>query len=688
MPLIQAKNESSITYTQAEFKGLLLALDPRTVEKPFVVDGRNFLLDVKGPYSAFTNRMLTYSQLFQPNNGFTFRVGTDAFIFVPGAVLKFDTLTQNYYPIYTFTDSGDQWPWSMATCGQNYFFCRKGVGVIMYSLNGSNGVTPAAAGSWTKLVTNIPNDPRSVTQALGRLIIVGSDQTGWSSLDDGTDFTPSQVTGAGFQGHTIINGVAKGLVCKQINDGVAIYTDKGCYIGQLSLWSNSPFRWIPGDRGRIPINPFCFADIDDITHVILDKKGLYQTNNGIAYEEFDPIMSEYLRTEIFKDHNLWVDTGNITNNIRLSYAKDLKYFFIHIARDAITPLYDYAFVRYNPRAEWGRFDYQHYFVGELSFTSGPSLGFNFGFWGNAGYFRKFISDAFAEAYPTDAQIWYTPGIEIPSRLQNIQAGQQSWVVGSYARITDYSEGVFQYNQNIQPGMFTPVITEYITPPLTVAPTPEVAVLFAVTLDDWSIDPNETDDWGSDIQFPNGTADEDWGLGGTVGMLCGSQINATTGALVETALPYIASSQALNSYIITGMYRFEEAQYDDEIGCVTNISIGCDDIPGDPTVDDYAIDNNAGADINEDWALLTGNEDYGTNLTTATSFGLSMIGTTDDGETIFMQETPTLYQNDGAAQFFTCQTNGVFHELELTAMQPGQSFHLKLLSLSGFMAGRL
>lgn len=681
MPVIRASNQASTTFQGVDFKGLLYAIDARSVDKPFVIDGRNFLVDAKGPYAAFANRIACYTPLYQPKNGRTFRVLTDSYTCVPGAILKFDTATSRYYPAYTFIDDGSQWPWSFATCGGNYFFCRKGLGVLMY--------TPGT-GVWTLLQTGVPNDPRCITQSFGRLIIVGVSQTVWSALDDGTNFIPSETTGAGFQGHTIVSGVAEGLICKQINDGVLIYTDNGCYKGQLSLIGTSPFRWFTVDRSRIPINPFCFADIDDTTHVVLDAKGMYQTSDG-TFAEFDAIMSEYLRTQQFPNHDL---TGAINNNFRLAYDEVKKLFFIHIARDSIAPLYDFALVKYIPKDEWGRFDYQHYFTGEISYTGGPEKGFNSGFIDQFGYFRRFIADSFAEAPPSsDAVIVYTPTFEIPTRQQNIQDGQSVWVCASELHITTESEALFQNNLNPQPGVYTIDTFNFPDPdPADTIPVPEVAITVDVEFDDWSTDtPDTTEDWAT---IADGTADEDWQSNGAIGVFVGSEMDLSTAAIIQFPRPYIAQTIAMNSWIRVGMIRFEEAQYNDEIGCVTDITVGCDAVPGQPVYDDYMVDNSGGFDIIDDWAIGSGTEDWGVNINLTTSFDLDITGYMDDAQTIFQDDAPVLAQYStgpavfGGSQFFVCECNGLYHAVQISANKPGQTFHLKLLELSGFMAGRL
>lgn len=676
-------NEVSTNVDIKAIKGLLPAFDARQPADPFIMDGRNFVLDTKGVKSSFSNKILSYSQLYTPACSATVRFGTTVFYCTFGAIMLYDNVTNQWYSVYTFADDGSQWPWSSATCGHAYYFCRKGVGVIEYV---------PSTNTWMLIdPTQLPADPRAITQAYGHLICVGQYYTAWSAQDDGTNWIATLSSSAGAQGHTIISGNANGITAKQTNSGFLVYTDSGAYEGQLSF-SGAPFRFIPYNRAFAPINPFCFADIDDTTHVVLDVKGMFKvivdglspymdagqsTNNT----PFDPEFNQYLTETLLPSKDLSIQTS-----IRMFYDKTNKSLYLSIADDSNPTLYTMAFVNYTPRGEWGRFDYSHYFVGEVQLTQGASKGDVVGFCDSKGYFRRFISDVFAESWPAlpDYYNW-APMFEVPVRIQTTQntASSNSTVTifGSLARCTDYSEAVLF---TLTGGLYTLTTTEAIEPILTGAPVPEVAVLISVSVFDWNTSTDPSEDWNT---IPDGTADEDYSTG-SLGYVFGSQGNFSSGNYTQTPVFYSAVTAPLNSYVIVGLLHMQEEQYDDELAMVTNIMVGVDNNPGGAIFDDYATDNNFGSDIIEDFATENTSEDYGIAAVNVSSFNLTINGFLDDGTTVFETEVPTLEELAASAQYYTCTTNGIYHNVELSATSVGQTFHLKLLDMSGIYTGRL
>ena len=139
---------------ERQFKGILPALDRRQPIDKFVLDGQNFLVDAEGPFSAFGSEFVSYAHFRNPENDRTFRVGNDIFLFTESAVLRFDTNSELYYPVFVFPVNNTNFPWSQATVGGVHYFAKKGSNVFSY-----NPLTIA----WTNIITNVITTPHAVT---------------------------------------------------------------------------------------------------------------------------------------------------------------------------------------------------------------------------------------------------------------------------------------------------------------------------------------------------------------------------------------------------------------------------------------------------------------------------------------------------------------------------------------------
>ena len=657
-------------------KGLVPAIDPKIAERPYVLSGKNFMVDLKGPYAAFSNRIPMYDFLSTPQNVATFRILADTFICTSGTILRYDTTAMRYYPVFTFNDDGTLWPWYMAEVSGKFYFCRKNVGLFMYDPTTYKWTSLLHYNAGTEVNDNgfVVAQPVSICASQGRLIVLGRDYVQWSALDDGTSLTPSLATGAGNQGLNLIGGKGYPLSVQEVVDGYIVYTQRGCFKGEIS-YGTQPFRHFPLDKNIIPINQFCVINNGDKTPTVLDRKGLFRTD-GTRHQPFEPLFSEYL----YKD----VLTSTIINNstlARLYYNIDFKWFIISLAEAENPAIYQRAFVYYEPRQEWGSFDQTHAGFGEISFVGGPLNGFNFGYFDQSGYFHNFINDVFSELAPnvSNYTFWQNPA-DMPPRQQD-----SVYLFSSYINVYDK-------NPNIFTGVSSTLYTQSFLDS-TVNSVDFGAV--KLNYDDINYTSNDmtqedyltnyaidvTEDW---LIIPDGTADTDWGAGDAFYRF-GSSIDCSFGMSQLVLNKYLPSNNPLNSEINIGLFRIEDQQYPDELSVITNVHIGTDAIPGAPIIEDWNVLN-----ATDDWkttASNTSDEDYGYGYVQITSFNAAIIGTFD-GARVFNQETLTLQTDSGEVQYYTCLNNGVYHTLQLTAYSVDQTFHLKSLEVSGFLSGRL
>lgn len=139
---------------------------------------------------------------------------------------------------------------------------------------------------------------------------------------------------------------------------------------------------------------------------------------------------------------------------------------------------------------------------------------------------------------------------------------------------------------------------------------------------------------------------------------------------------------LNSDIKVGLLRYEEQKFPDELGLVTEVSIGAGFIPEGQEREDWNL-----LDGQEDWNVLDGEEDWGLNISNTQTFNAEIESTTD-GQTIYEQEVLELIFGEGAQNFYNAECSGIFHSIILKADEDGLFYHLKVLESSGNLAGRL
>jgi len=94
-----------------------------------------------------------------------------------------------------------------------------------------------------------------------------------------------------------------------------------------------------------------------------------------------------------------------------------------------------------------------------------------------------------------------------------------------------------------------------------------------------------------------------------------------------------------------------------------------------------------ATANEDYNALTGSDDYGLEVLTYVNHKLEVIGTLD-GVTEFLTATPTLVSFTQGARYYTCSVIGVWHIVDVSAVDVGESFHIKTFEINIVDAGRM
>lgn len=421
-----------------DVEGLLPAVDIRAVSKAFVVEGRNFLVGVQGPFAGFGSDFISHTPLYDAPFVETFDVEGEVFIFTRFGVFQYDPLEITYSSLFTFDASAQIWPWSHAIVGGKHYFAHIAVGVISYDPDSS---------AWGNLSDSVwmPESACAVTQSNGRLVILGADRYIWSALDDGTDLEPSLATGAGFQLTALIGGTSYRV--HEVQDGIIVGTSagfmKGTFIGGQAVFRHTILR-----REYVMINPFCSAIIDNARVIILDQKGLFVTSGG-QFTDLDPLFNEFLATDLIERFNPAREAA-----FRLHYSQEEQLFFMSVSEVENTHKYNYAYCMRLTVKKWGIFNEVHYGFGRFATRFGPARGTIFGYLcdqgeaanvdlgDDVGFATALNNASHTERRPNQVGnllYFYQPLVQIPTSVQTDTDGNAVYIVSSSMKMTSIDE---------------------------------------------------------------------------------------------------------------------------------------------------------------------------------------------------------------------------------------------------------
>jgi len=642
--------------------GLLPALDRRKSQKPFVVDGKNFVFDIDGPKSAFGGLFLSKQLISNPLHTESFDIEGVSYLFTSTGIMRLDSGTLMWVPVHIFASSivGNPHKWTRGRVNTLEFFCHPEIGIIYYDTVNLIFNPLSVAG--------LPDNPVAIAAIRSRLYIAGELEVVWSAQDDGTDLVTDLATGAGFQALSILGGdtiscAIYGMETELSADfGVLVFTTNGIlrsrFTGNVGTFSHSVML---RSTAEVLINSFCLIPLESGELVYVTKTGLYATK-GSTPKKWSAIFSEYLIQE-FKKYDL-----TRPSIIRLTWIPDEQWFCLSLAETISVP-YNRMFVLYVPTERLGYMDKLHYSIVRITIESGPKAGSHWGHIDSDGRFLAWSGLANVE-YIADSELSYLfkPLKQYPARYDAVLG---AYVLPSVMRMGDVPES----NLALHPfGYYTSAYVEL----------PDIVVNLLQFADDagpplFDEDYNFLPD--SSVDYLVDSGDEDWNDDTTT--VLRSVMAMSNPILQLTFTPVSSVFQTLDSKICIGLLRWEEQQFPDELGMVTNMSIGMP-ISGDLDAAEEDWNLLSGE---EDWNLMTDDEDWGYNVTDHIDYNLTFISTLD-GYTPFNTVIPDLVKQDAAANFYALMSTGIYHIAEISAVEPGQSFHLKSLEASGILAGRL
>ena len=219
-----------------DIEGLYPNIDARRIEQPHILKGRNFIWSFDGPYSGLGYGLLSADSDEDVKLGaaeYIQYIDLEGLLLVlcSTGVYEYDPVARTYTQLHalTATQFTKMYKWTYARVGLFYYISHPGLNVPDAD-TGTILKIDISDKTITEITDSVPVGAMALTSSRGRLIVLGDNQYSWSGLDDGSNLTPSLVTGAGAQGLSIIGGTPYTL--ERTANGFFVFTSEGILIAR------------------------------------------------------------------------------------------------------------------------------------------------------------------------------------------------------------------------------------------------------------------------------------------------------------------------------------------------------------------------------------------------------------------------------------------------------------------------
>lgn len=621
--------------TTNQIRGLLPALDARQVGAPFVVDGRNFYVSVRGPRTGFGGVLYSQTVWADPNHVQSLLVGSEVFYFASdGIYCMSSTLADFFYPIYMFdTPILTEGPWTVAYVGSKYYFCKPGSIVIQYD---------PVNYAWKEITTDVATGPVAVTQAGGRLIILAQGVVQWSEIDNGENLAVDPDLGIGAQLLAFIGGGTP-LHVKEISDGFVTYTDRGVMHSQVLSGNVLAFRHRALQNDIIPIDRWGVVDIDRRVHIVLARTGFYLMS-GTQAEPWNPLFGEYLRDQ-------WL--GEL-RGAELFYNPTNQLFFVALNRSTAYRTYERTFVTSMSRQEdWGVMNHPHYGLHRV-----------------AG--RMIAQDRFINAYMQPDGYMFALTNDFSRELSDYDPCKVAITYSEYLPV--YGADRFYsmaHITDIDPNQFASASGVYnLCSEVEYAEYSALEGYTRVIL--WNEPFTDSAEFTDDTGF-------------SAGLQPYSVMTSGAGFLEYEAAIYTSQKAALDSWFTVGLFRVVGEEQIDRLNDFYELVVGTEDVGGrQEEIVDWQYLGGV-----EDWNLLSGREDWGQVAITASGYIVDVFGTYD-GIDIFEGNkfTPEIRFETARSRTYQFDLTGYYFAVTIRADEVNYGTELRMLEIAGQLGGRL
>lgn len=289
-------------------------------------------------------------------------------------IFSFETLAVQHI------DPSICYPWTAAYVGETYYYAHPCYGIISFDTFTQQWCqhTPASLG--------ITSDIISVASFANRLFVLSTDTVSWSEIDNGLALDPNHITTAGFQSLNLAHfSTPYGIYATKF--GVYIFTSAAIMHGRETDADN-PFNFSTYDEAAPALGPQLITNYkSNILYAHANGLQLMgrAANNQFINEQLSPLMSDYLRTEVFP-----VYCSPHGCDMQLRYSQSREQIFLSF-RNAGQVFFTHAYVYNIPYEKWSEFNELHETL--LTIPSGTKQQHhNFGYIDNNSELQQFHTD--------------------------------------------------------------------------------------------------------------------------------------------------------------------------------------------------------------------------------------------------------------------------------------------------------
>lgn len=361
------------------------AIEAKAVENGslFVLDGKNFAFDSKGPGSFFGAAAITDLQINTSvypvesiNLASKSLVMTELGVFDrrwnESNDINFDTtFQQTWNQIYSFDPIESPAPqddcWTSAYVGYTDYICHPKRGIFKVRDNTLDVYAGVGA----------PDDPICIIEDNGRLIILSRFMISWSAPFNGDDMSPS-LGGGGFQ---VTAELVPGnpLALTPFEGGFIVWTDGGAVLAEY-VGGDGVYRWDRIHTEMLLYSGSSWCNLSDGSSLIVTRQGLQSIGANGAMSEVAPMFNEYLRGVLQANQDIIV---------RPTYIQEEDRLYLQLMGGS--HIYNKTLVLSVKLDKWGIFSEMH--AGFVRISDDP---FTYGYVANDGYVYQLTKGSYVE----------------------------------------------------------------------------------------------------------------------------------------------------------------------------------------------------------------------------------------------------------------------------------------------------
>ena len=339
-----------VRFPVGDIQSLQPAVDTRSLDKVFVLEGENFFFDSKGPKSGFGTRLVADNSLIENEGGVvqSITAGSATYVFTSKGCY---VLSENRKLWIQVLDLETRWPdvplkddkkWTFVYLTKGIYFCHPVYGFHkMVKIPTDWYLDPRDQTD----IPGLPYSPIAVAETNGRMIVLGSKYVAWSGPSNAEDFLPT----LGGAGQELLSDRVAGnpITVVGFQNGFIVWTTEGCLTAEF-IGGDTVFRFDRMTTKQLPVNSFAVEAMPDGSQLICTKQGIFQIQNAREPQQIVPLFSEFIRQRL--EHETAI-------HVRLTYEMEQDLLFFQM-RDW-TNHYVHTFVCSLALDKWGNFKERH-----------------------------------------------------------------------------------------------------------------------------------------------------------------------------------------------------------------------------------------------------------------------------------------------------------------------------------------